>query len=256
MDFTKADTVLDLANIRDSLVRMEDTIVFNLIERAQFCRSDFVYKAGNSDIPGFKGSYLDWFLQESEKVHAKLRRYAAPDEQAFFPEDLPEPILPPIDYAPILAPYSHEVSVNDEIKKIYTDDIVPLVCAGTGDQPENYGSVMVCDIETLQALSRRIHFGKFVAESKFLSETERFTELIKNRDVEGIERAITNSKVEETILARLGEKALAYGTDPTLRWSQRTQGKVDSEVVKRIYKEWVIPLTKKVEVDYLLRRLE
>ena len=32
----KPETVLDLANIRQALVRMEDTIVFDLIERSQF----------------------------------------------------------------------------------------------------------------------------------------------------------------------------------------------------------------------------
>lgn len=37
----------------------------------------------------------------------------------------------------------------------------------------NYGSAAVCDIAVLQALSKRIHFGKFIAEAKFQSERER-----------------------------------------------------------------------------------
>jgi chorismate mutase len=71
MDFMKPDTVLNLNNIRASLVRMEETIVFNLIERAQFYSTCSVYKPDGIKIPGFEGSFLDWFLGESEKTHCK-----------------------------------------------------------------------------------------------------------------------------------------------------------------------------------------
>ncbi|GME87789.1 unnamed protein product [Ambrosiozyma monospora] len=114
----------------------------------------------------------------------------------------------------------------------------------------------MADIEVLQSLSRRIHFGKFVAEAKFRNEKERFTKLIKEKDIPGIEDAITNAAVEQKILERLLEKGKAYGTDPTLKFSQHIQGKVKPETIVKIYKDYVIPLTKKVEVDYLLRRLE
>lgn len=186
-----------------------------------------------------------------------VRRYQAPDELPFFPEDMPQVILPPIDYPRILASYESEISVNSIIKDIYIKEIVPLVSAGSeSDQPENYGSCAICDIEVLRDLSRRIHFGKFVAEAKFQTEKERFTKLILAQDAQGIDEAITNSAVEAKVLDRLETKADTYGVDPTLRWSQRPQGKITPSVARRIYKDWVIPLTKKVEVDYLLRRLE
>lgn len=35
-----------------------------------------------------------------------------------------------------------------------------------------------------------------------------------------------------------------------------TMYKVDPLVVLRLYKDWVIPVTKAVEVEYLLRRLD
>ena len=37
---------LSLANVRASLIRQEDTIVFSLIERAQFARNGNVYERG------------------------------------------------------------------------------------------------------------------------------------------------------------------------------------------------------------------
>jgi chorismate mutase len=256
MDFTNPESVLNLDNIRQSLVRMEETIVFNLIERAQFYTTPSAYKPKAFPIPDFDGSFLDWFLLESERTHSKVRRYEAPDEVPFFPNQLCDAILPKMELPRVLASYHKEVNVNNRIKDYYISTIVPLVAAGDGDQPENVGSCAVCDVETLQALSRRIHFGKFVAESKYQKERERFDALIKDQDADGIDAAITNAAVEEQILERLRAKAQTYGVDPTLRWSQKAQGTIDPEAVVRIYKECVIPLTKVVEVDYLLRRHE
>ncbi|CCH44113.1 Chorismate mutase [Wickerhamomyces ciferrii] len=218
MDFLKPESVLDLQNIRDALVH--------------------------------------WALVNMEKIHSQIRRYESPDEVPFFPKEILEPLLPSINYPKILTSYSDEVNINDEIKQVYIEHIVPLVSAGEGEQQENLGSCTTCDIDNLQALSRRIHFGKFVAEAKFQNERAKYTKLIQDKDIKGIEDAITNSAVEAKILERLIEKTKAYGTDPTLKWSQNQQNKLDPEYLAKIYKDWVIPLTKKVEVDYLLRRLE
>jgi chorismate mutase len=106
----------------------------------------------------------------------------------------------------------------------------------------------------LQALSRRIHFGKFVAESKFQTETERYTELIKKGDREGIGAAITNMAVEKKVLERLRLKARTYGTDPSI--GGEGPGKINVDAVVTMYKDFVIPLTKEVEVEYLMQRLE
>ncbi|VVT50775.1 uncharacterized protein SAPINGB_P002876 [Magnusiomyces paraingens] len=257
MDFSNPSSVLDLANIRETLTRLEDTILFNLIERAQFFTSPSIYNPTAIPIPNWSGSFFDWVLFESECIQSKVRRYQSPDEEPFTPRaDLPASILPSLNYPHVLAWYTNEVNINEEIKELYIKQIVPLVAAGDQDQSENFGSTALADLECLQALSRRIHFGKFVAESKFQSETELFTKLILERDARGIEQAITKPEVEARILDRIEKKAETYGVDPTLRWSEKPQGKVDPKAVRRIYEEWIIPLTRKVEVDYLLRRLE
>lgn len=43
---------LTLANIRSSLIRQEDTIIFQLIERAQFARNQPVYVSEGVPVPG------------------------------------------------------------------------------------------------------------------------------------------------------------------------------------------------------------
>jgi len=121
---------------------------------------------------------------------------------------------------------------------------------------ENYGSAAVCDVNCLQALSRRIHFGKFVAESKFQKETARFVELIKKEEREGIDAAITDTKVEKKVLERLRLKAKTYGSDPSIIGNAAENEKINVEAVVKMYAQVVIPLTKVVEVEYLMQRLK
>lgn len=39
------------------------------------------------------------------------------------------------------------------------------------------------DINALQAISKRVHYGKFIAEAKFLAEPEKYGERIRNGTV-------------------------------------------------------------------------
>lgn len=258
MDFMIPSTVLNLQNIRGALIRMEDTILFDLIERAQFQRSQNIYELDAFPKLGHEQTFLDWILHETEKTHSRLRRYEAADENPFFRNSMLPLLLPPMKYPRVLAPYDKEINVNDRIKKYYVEYAVPKLAAGPNEQPENYGSCALADVTALQALSRRIHFGKFVAEAKFRDEREKLTELIINRDTAGIEAVICKPAVEEQVLNRVREKADNYAIDPhtTLRWSQKGQGKINPETIVGIYRDCIIPLTKVVEVDYLLRRLE
>ena len=176
-------------------------------------------------------------LREQEKVHSLVRRYESPDEHPFFPDVLQKPILQPLQYPQIL--HSNDVNVNAEIKRRYIEKILPLACTrfgreDRGETRENYGSTAVCDVACLQALSRRIHFGKFVAESKFQMETERFVDLIRKKNRVGIDAAITNAAVEAKVLERLRLKAKTYGTDPHVE--SEGQGKINVDAVVAMYK--------------------
>lgn len=156
-------------------------------------------------------------LHEQEKLHSIVRRYQSPDEYPFFPDALQEPILPPLRYPNLLHP--NDINVNEKLKESYIEHILPAVCArfGRPERPEaqeNYGSATTCDVLCLQALSRRIHFGKFVAEVKFRKEPERYAELIRAKNRTGLNEAITNATVEKKVLERLRLKAKTYGTDP------------------------------------------
>lgn len=258
IDLSDATKALDLSAIRFQLIRLEDTITFHLIERVQFPINSNVYIPGAVPIPGSDLSLMDWYLLEQEKLQSLIRRYESPDEYPFFPKSLNRSILPAIDYPRILHP--NDVNVNDKIKKFYIETFLPRVCPsfGHGDRgvsQENYGSSATCDIAVLQALSRRIHFGKFVAESKFQSDPEGYTRMIKANDRDGIGASITNAAVEQQVLERLKLKAQTYGTDPSLGLGLE-QSKINVDAVVAMYKDFVIPLTKEVEVEYLMQRLK
>nr|POE72351.1 chorismate mutase [Quercus suber] len=261
IDLPDASTALDLNHIRGQLIRLEDTVLFHIIERAQFPFNQTIYRPGAISIAENDSaaplSFSDWVLREQEKLQSKIRRYQSPDENPFFEDAMQPLILPPLKYPKVL--WENDVNVNSTLKEAYVRDILPACCAQTdraerAEAQENYGSAATCDIACLQALSRRIHYGKFVAESKFLSDPETFVRLIKSEDRAGIDEAITDAKVEKKVLERLRLKAETYGVDSNL--NADAPRKINVDAVVAMYKNHVIPLTKVVEVEYLMQRLK
>lgn len=100
----------------------------------------------------------------------------SPDEYPFTNlSELPSPILKPFPHPPIL--YPNKVNVNASILSFYTQAIVPRITRPatlalaalkrangiTGDDEYeddgNYGSAAFVDLEVLQAISKRVHYG-------------------------------------------------------------------------------------------------
>lgn len=241
---------LTLANIRRQLVRLEETIIFALIERAQFCRNPKVYEKGAFPEGCGHESLVGFLLHETEKIHAQMRRYTSPDEHPFF-RDLPEPVLLPLRYEhnPL---HPNTVNINDRIRDAYEQDIVPLICRDGDDQ--QYGSSAVCDVALLQSLSKRIHYGKFVAESKFRSHPETYNSLIRAADDTGLLQALTDQEVESQVLKRVERKATLYCAELRNAGGDHDHP-VDPQAVVAVYANWIVPCTKLVQVQYLRQRL-
>lgn len=227
----KTTDILSLPSIRSTLIRQEETIIFALIERSQFRQNAEVYRKGaalsaglgtpvGSTVPSEeeKLSFLEYMLVGTEVLHSGVRRYTSPEEHAFFPSRLPQGmILNPLDYPDDLLSSTGgaaDVNFNEILLKKYIDVVVPSI-AGEGDD-EQYGSTVLADIAVLQALSRRVHYGKFVAESKYRSDPEGYQKLVDNNDAEGVMKLLTNAKVEEQVLRRARLKAATYGREPML----------------------------------------
>lgn len=243
--------VFSLDSIRSTLVRQEETIIFALIERAQYFSNSAIYDCSNGhyrNVYRTPLSFLEFMLLETEKLHAKVRRYTSPEEHPFFPSLLPPPILPQLDFPQILVG-KKEVNVNNELLRWYVEKIIARLCKPGDD--EQHGSSVLCDITALQALSRRVHYGKFVAESKYQADPLKYEALVKEGDVAGIIQSLTNVEVERRVLRRAFVKASTYGQDIT----GLTEGyKVEPKLIADIYRDLIIPLTKDVEVRYLFLR--
>ena len=249
-----------LDSVRASLIRQEETIIFGIIERMQFAVNSEVYdkhgptfKKGDIDASlrdrGEGASFLDMMLFETEQCHARARRYLSPEEPPFFPRDVAEPALPPLDYPQIIIDDGQ--NINDQIMGAYLAFVLPRGCA-PGDDGQ-HGSTAIADIACLQALSRRVHFGKFVAESKFAANADAFRDLASRGDIPAIHALLENVAVEDNVVRRAMLKAVTFGQDA---FSGMDPGyKVEPALVASIYRNMIIPLTKQVQVTYLLKRL-
>lgn len=95
----------------------------------------------------------------------------------------------------------------------------------------------------------------FVSESKFRADPAAFVPPIRARDREALASLITKPAVEAILLKRVAQKAEIYGQNlDQAHIVDETQRKIQSQEVVRLYKEFIVPLTKEVEVDYLLER--
>jgi chorismate mutase len=248
---------LTLDHIRHSLIRQEDSIIFSLLERAQYCYNGDTYDPDAFSMDGFNGSLVEYMVKETEKLHAKVGRYKSPDEHPFFPVGLPEPWLPPLQYPQVLHPIAESININDNVWSVYFRVLIPQLVKEGDDG--NYGSSAVCDVMCLQALSKRIHYGKFVAEAKFQAAPESYKAAIIAQDKDKLMELLTYPEVEEAIKRRVEMKAKTYRQEVVINMKeQKTEPvyKINPSLVADLYSDWIMPLTKEVQVAYLLRKLD
>jgi len=249
--------ILTLDSIRTSLIRLEDSIIFGLLERAQYCYNADTYDSDAFHVDGFGGSLAEFMVRETEKLHAKVGRYKSPDEHPFFPEDLPETLLPPIQYPTVLHPIADSININKEIWRMYFDEVLPRLVKEGSDG--NSGSSALCDTTCLQALSKRIHYGKFVAEAKFQESPEAYIPAIRAQDGDLLMQLLTYETVERAIEHRVETKAKIFGQEVNIGAEGKGAPpvyKIRPSLVAGLYSNRIMPLTKDVQVAYLLRRLD
>ena len=110
----------------------------------------------------------------SVRHRRRISSVSSPDEYPFT-TDLPEPVLPPLEYPKILHP--NKINANPSVLSFYTRAIVPRITRRStlalaakkrangiiGDKEfeddGNYGSAATIDVEVLQAISKRVHYG-------------------------------------------------------------------------------------------------
>ncbi len=239
----------DLSSIAANLEGLEETIIFMLLNRAQFARNQVVYEAGASGFEGGEGkSLFEIRLRRHEEMDAEFGRFHVPEERPFMkglPDakrrvDLPDMGLHIKDY--------DVVNVTEKILAAYLS-LISDICESVDDG--QYGSAVEHDVAALQAIARRVHFGAlYVAESKYQSDREIYQRLVRDGDGERLMRRLTRAEVEERILERIEDKvdSIQAQINPLVRrW-------IPSRIIMGFYRQHIIPLTKEGEIRYLLNR--
>lgn len=241
------DLKLDVIAAR--LASLEETLIYKLLDRAQFAGNPGAYQPGQSRfVPAEASSLFELRLLFQETLDTQFGRYRIPEERPFH-QGLPAARRsPPLAETGLVIADLETINVTGAIRKAYLG-LVPLLC-GDGDDGQ-WGSSVEHDVICLQALGRRIHYGSlYVAETKFREAPDKFQALVSGRDDAGLMAAITRAEVEERVLARVGAKveAVQSVSDPALRRL------VDPAVVVDFFRHAIIPLTKEGEIRYLYQR--
>ncbi|KAI5403858.1 hypothetical protein KIW84_051127 [Lathyrus oleraceus] len=242
-----------LESVRESLIRQEDTIIFSLIERARFPLNSPTYERNYSSIPNFSGSLFDFILHQTEDIQAKTGRYMNPEENPY-EEKLSPSIVSHYNFSQFLYPAAASININKKIRKVYFNNILPLFIAFGNDG--NYAQTAANDLSILQAISKRIYYGKFVAETKFRKSQCEYEPLIRAKDRKALMNLLVDKRVEEIVLKRVEKKAMVFGEEVSIDSKIKGKYKVDPSIVYNLYNKWIIPMTKDIEVEYILRRLD
>ncbi len=206
----------NLETIRKLLIELEDIIIFSTIERSRH----------NYPFENFAIN-LKNFCTIHEENAKKFDYFNNPENNPFF-----------IDIS------NKKSNINDEIFNYYVTTLVPQICFKTDN---SLTTDYLKDVNILNSLSRRIHSGIFVAISKFESDTKRYQSLIDKNNHNGIMTLLTDLKTEDAVIERVGKKAEIYAN--MLHNSSNINYK---NYFQKLYLEFIIPLTKQVELNYLL----
>ena len=229
------DKIHDLEYLRtEVLPELEDAIIFSIFKRSNYKANKPIYTKGSIAIPSFNGTYLDFLLKNTEMELTQAGKYENPNKLPFTAELASEIIKGVKIDSPII---QNDINMNPRIKSMYIESI-PIFCEG-GDDNKHYASAM-WDIRILKAISERVHTGFFVAESKFTDDSGEYSNLAMAGDKNAIIQKLTNNDVEEMIGNRVKEKGEFH--------------KVDPDFVAGLYANHIIPLTKELQVKYLLLR--
>ena len=94
------------------------------------------------------------------------------------------------------------------------------------------------------AVRRRLGVALEIARAKEASQTPQFRALVAARDAKGLEQAITQPAVEEQVIARVRTAARErFAEGLPVRFA---------DTVTAIYRDWIIPLSRRVQVERLL----
>ena len=229
------DKELDLQHsLRPGLDILGNEIVISLKKRYRYKQNPEIYKPGLvKDHPQL--SLLIYELARTEQLHAELGRYTYSDQESFTDvSDVPLIILRQSPPSPIrnLPTGKHEELINFYLGWI-TKYCKP------GSDSDAYGEAVTTDVANLLNLLERVTLGKYVAESKFQKNREKFQNT--SGEPEAIRKLIVHPEREQNVILMATKMAEHYEFDP--------------EQARYVFR-WLIDATVDVQVRYLQNRVD
>ena len=226
---------LDLQHsIRPGLDILANEIVISMKKRTRFKQNPEVYAAGLVyRLP--TQTLLRYELGRVEQVHAELGRFSYADQEPFTDvTNVPLVIARDSPPSPIKHMRSH---VGDRIIEFYTN----WVSGGCepGSDSDTFGETVTADVVALLLIMERINLGKYVAESKYLASPEPFHEAGYDRDA-----------ILDLILVKAREGQVF---EIARQLAEHYEFSADAAVALF---EFMVTVTKDVEVDYIRQRLD
>ena len=168
-----------LPMIRNRLERSAVGIVLAFSERAEHPTNPNIYlRKENGGVPlkFSDGDFSTAFRRGREIFDAGFGRFKDNRQHPFFPESANAPLMVVRNFDEQVP---RTVNKNKEIARAYFN-ILRRLCV-RGDDGE-YGETASADLDCLQRLSFRIHYGEIVAERKFLDHPEIFRPLMVGKE--------------------------------------------------------------------------
>ena len=125
------------------------------------------------------------------------------------------------------------------LRSTYLHALLPILCEPGEDTGQP--ACLSADGACLDALARRLALSVHVATRKREAIPDALQAALRTGNPAQVEEAITNSAVEEEVLARVRTRAAERAPRPD------TSGRIVS-----LYAEWIIPLSRKIQVHGLL----
>jgi len=239
----------DLNIIAARLRSLEEEIIYKLINRIQYRANKNIYTPGLSGFnPEEELSLFDLRLKYQEDMDAVFGRFLVPEERPYH-RNLPSSRRLVTQDKELRLQDVNQVNLAGRVREVY-HNMIPDICR-PGDDGQ-YGSSVEHDIAAFQAIMRRIHYGAlYVAESKFRQNPDQYTSLIKKGDRSGLLNLLTRVEVEEAIYKRIEAKTAEIQKDV----DQNLRQVLAPALMRELYHDHIIPLTKEGEILYLLQRL-
>ena len=236
---------MELDKVRDRLIELEDIIIKGLWERSNYKQNLPIYDHNAEEFKyknNYEGTYFDFMFKQIENVHSIAGRYNCFDERPFYKglqecqvsreynSQIPEEILK----------FSKKINFSPWIKIAYLNFITELCEEG---EDAHYGDSALSDIFNLQAVSKRIHYGILVMEAKYKDNQTQYDKLLSQNNDIAIGAALKNVSVEQKVLQRVKEKSIKTGFKKP-------------DIIVKFFKNYIIPMTIQVELDYIFSKRE